>query len=322
MRAAFYQENGPAKSVLKIGDIETPAPGIGEVRVRIASSGINPSDVKSRMRKPAYPRVIPHSDGAGTIDQVGEGVAKSRIGERVWIWNGQWKRPYGTAAEFIVVPAVQAVPLPDKISFEAGACLGIPAMTAFHAVELAVAGQGASLLITGGAGSVSQYAIEFAKARGASVITTVSSDEKARIARESGADFVIDYRRENVGERTMELTGNRGIDAIIEMDLAVNVKSISSIIRPKGTVIIYGTSAAEATIPAHFLLMNSINLKFFLVYELDSQDRERATSGVNRALRSGILSNRVAEPFALDQIAAAHAAVENGTTIGNVTLAL
>ena len=143
--------------------------------------------------------MIPHSDGAGEIEAVGAGVAKSRIGERVWIWNGQWQRPFGTAAEFIVLPAAQAVPLPDKVSFEEGACLGIPAMTAYHAIELAGADSATTLLVSGGAGSVSQYAIQFAKARGATVITTISSEEKAMVAREAGADHCIDYKRENVG---------------------------------------------------------------------------------------------------------------------------
>ena len=141
MRAAYYEQNGSAREVLRVGEVETPQAGAGEVRVKLATSGVNPSDVKSRQgstRKIAWPRVIPHSDGAGVIDQVGDGVAKSRIGERVWVWNGQWKRAFGTAAEYIALPAAQAVKLPDNVSFEAGACLGIPAMTAIHAVTLAM----------------------------------------------------------------------------------------------------------------------------------------------------------------------------------------
>src|SRR5262245_40953615 len=164
MQAAFYDRNGTAREVLQIGEIETPHAGPGEVRVKLAASGVNPSDVKSRQgltRKIAFPRVIPQSDGAGVIDEIGDGVPKSRIGERVWVWNGQWKRAFGTAAEFIVLPAAQAVKLPENVSFEAGACLGIPAMTAFHAVALANAAKGATLLVSGGAGSVSQYVIQF-----------------------------------------------------------------------------------------------------------------------------------------------------------------
>jgi NADPH:quinone reductase len=271
--------------------------------------------------------VIPHSDGAGVIDQVGDGIAKSRLGERVWIWNGQWKRAFGTAAEFIALPAAQAVKLPDKVSFEAGACLGIPAMTAIHAVALAAADKGSTLLIAGGAGSVSQYAIQFAKALGATVLTTISSPEKAKAAQEAGADHTIDYKREDVGERVMQLTGKRGVDAVIEMDLAANAKLIPFVLRPKGSVIVYGTGAAAVSLPAFFCLTQSIRVQFFLVYELDTRERERAVSGISRALEQSSLSigkliNRVATPtYALADTAAAHEAVERGT-IGNVIVTL
>src|SRR5471030_3194593 len=185
MRAAFYEKNGSAREVLRVGEIATPQAGPGEVRVKLATSGVNPSDVKGRQgsRKIAWPQLVPQSDGAGIVDQVGDGVPKSRIGERVWIWNGQWKRPFGTAAEYIALPAAQAVTLPERVSFEAGACLGIPAMTAFHAIELAEAAKGGALLVAGGAGAVGQYAIQFAKAKGARVIATISSPEKAAAAR-------------------------------------------------------------------------------------------------------------------------------------------
>lgn len=317
MRAVYYEAMGPAREVLRVADIDTPQPGAGEVRVRLATSGVNPSDVKSRgLRKIAFPRVIPHSDGAGEIDSVGKGIAKSRIGERVWLWNGQWRRPLGTAAEFIVVPAAQAVPLPANVSFEEGACFGIPALTAWHAVELANAGPGVTLLVSGGAGSVSQYAIQFAKARGATVITTISSAEKAAVAREAGADHCIDYKREDVGARMAELTGSRGADAIVEMDLAANAKLIPATLRPKGSVIVYGT-APEATIPAMFCLQNAITLEFFLVYQLEARERDRAIAGITRMLEQGKLINRVGPVFSLAETAAAHEAVERGT-IGNV----
>ena len=202
MRAAYYERNGTAHEVLQVGEIETPHAGPGEVRVKLATSGVNPSDVKSRLgttRKIAFPRVVPHSDGAGVIDEVGTDVPKSRVGERVWVWNGQWKRAFGTAAEFIVLPSSHAAPLPADVAFEAGACLGIPAMTAIHAVNLANASADSTLLVSGGAGAVSQYVIQFAKAKKAKVITTVSSPGKAAVAREAGADQVIDYKKENVG---------------------------------------------------------------------------------------------------------------------------
>ena len=317
MRAAFYETMGPAREVLRVGEVDTPAPGPGEVRVRVRASGVNPSDVKSRgLRKLVFPRVIPHSDGAGEIEAVGAGVPASRIGERVWIWNGQWQRPSGTAAEFIVLPAAQAVGLPGNASFEAGACLGIPAMTAYRAVELAVAHNAGTVLVSGGAGSVSQYVIQFAKARGATAITTISSEDKAGAAREAGADHCIDYKREDVGQRVAEITAKRGVDCIIEMDLSANAKLIPAVLRPKGSVIVYGTGP-EATIPSFFCLSNSILLQFFLVYQLDAGERERAMAGITQALEAGKLTNRVGPTFPLAEIAAAHEAVERGS-IGNV----
>ncbi len=317
MRAAFYEANGPARDVLRVADVATPNPGAGEVRVRLRASGVNPSDVKSRgLRKLAFPRVIPHSDGAGQIEAVGAGVPQSRVGERVWVWNGQWQRPFGTAAEFIVLPAGQAVRLPDNVRFEEGACLGIPALTAYHATELADASNSTTLFVSGGAGSVSQYVIQFAKARGATVITTVSSPDKAKASREAGADHCIDYKREDVGQRVAEITGKSGVDAIIEMDLSANAKLIPFVLRPKGKVVIYGTGA-EATIPSFFCLSNSVLLQFFLVYQLDAQQRDRAVAGITRALEARKLHNRVGPTFPLAETAAAHEAVERGT-IGNV----
>jgi NADPH2:quinone reductase len=265
----------------------------------------------------AFPLVIPHSDGAGVVDEVGAGVPESRVGERVWLWNGQWKRAFGTAAEFVVVPSSQAVPLPARIGFEAGACLGIPAMTAVHAVILANASADTTLLVSGGAGAVSQYVIQFAKAKKAKVVATVSSPEKAEIAREAGADQTINYKKEDVGERVKEITGKRGVDAVIELDLTANGKLIPDVLGPKGTVVVYGTGP-EAVLPAAFCLVNSIRLQFFLVYELQANERERAIADIDSALKSGVLLNRVAEPtFSVNETVAAHEAVERGT-IGNV----
>ncbi len=322
MRAAYYEKNGSAREVLRVGEVETPQASPGEVRVKLATSGVNPSDVKSRQgltRKIAWPRLVPHSDGAGVIDQVGDGVAKTRIGERVWVWNGQWKRAFGTAAEYIALSSAQAVKLPDGVSFEAGACLGIPAMTASHAVTLSHAGKGTTVLISGGAGAVSQYSIQFAKMVGARVISTISSPEKAKAAQEVGADFCIDYKHENIGERVMQITDKHGVDAVIELDLAANAKLLPSVLRPKGSVIVYGTTP-EAIIPAAFCLTNSIRLQFFLVYELDHAMRERELTAINAALAHGTLRHRVAQPtYRLDDVASAHEAVEKGS-IGNVVV--
>jgi NADPH2:quinone reductase len=324
MRAAYYERNGAAREVLQIGEVETPRAGPGEVRVKLATSGVNPSDVKARQgsRKIAWPRLVPHSDGAGVIDEVGAGVAKSRIGERVWVWNGQWKRPFGTAAEYIALPSTQAVKLPDNVSFEVGACLGIPALTAYHAVQLAEAKPGDTVLVTGGAGAVAQYVIQFAKAAGATVITTISSPEKAALAREVGADHTIDYKHEDVGARAIEITGGKPVDSIIDMDIASNAKYVSAVLKPKGSVIIYGTSNPQATIPAGFGIPNATRYQFFIVYELNADERERAVSAITSALASGALKHRIAEQtFALDDIVAAHEAVENVST-GNVVITI
>ena len=323
MRAAYYEANGSAREVLRVAEVETPRPGRGEVRVRLLASGVNPSDVKSRAgltRKIAFPRVIPHSDGAGEIDAVGEGVSPARVGERVWVWNGQWRRPFGTAAEWIVLPSEQAVPLPAAVSMEAGACLGIPAYTGYQAVLLTGARQGSTVLVAAGAGAVGHYAIQFAKQRKATVITTVSSSAKAEIARRAGADHVVDYKRENVGERIMAVTGNRGVDAVIEVDLAANARLLPNVLAPNGVVAIYGSGAPEASIPFQFLLQNSITLKFFLVYLMPPEERARATADITRMLESGELIHNVAQTFDLGDIVAAHEAVEAGQALGNIVV--
>jgi NADPH2:quinone reductase len=325
MRAAFYEKNGPAREVLTLADIDTPKPGPGEVRVKLKTSGVNPSDVKARegrTRKIGYPRVIPHSDGAGEIDMVGEGVPAQRIGERVWTWNAQWKRAFGTCADYVVVPAALAVPLPASASFETGACLGIPAMTAYHAVEVAGAAKGTTVLVTGGAGGVGHYAIQFAKARGATVLTTVSSEAKAKLAIAAGADHAVDYKRENVAERAMALTWKAGIDAVVEMDLAANAKLYPGLLHARSSVVVYGTGSAEATIPAQFMLVNAIAIKFVYVYELTAGERTAAVSAITRMLEDQALINNVALTLPLNDVVAAHEAVEQGKAMGNVVVTL
>jgi NADPH2:quinone reductase len=321
MRAAWYEKNGSATEVLTVGETETPKPGPGEVRVRLKTSGVNPSDVKTRagtVRKIAFPRVIPQSDGAGDIDAVGEGVPASRVGERVWVWNGQWKRPFGTAAEYIVLPAAQAVKLPAAISYEAGACLGIPALTAWHAVDIAGTKAGTTLLIAGGAGAVAHYAIQFAKARGAVVITTVSSDAKAKIAKDAGADVAINYKTENVGERVMALTKG-GADAVIELDLTANAAMLPTVLRPRGTLVVYGTGP-QVQFPGSFCLANNITVKFLLVYELTDDERARAVADITRMLEANTLKHNVAETYPLADVVKAHQAVESGKVAGNVVM--
>lgn len=325
MRAAYYDANGSAAAVLKVGEVKTPSPGPGEVRIRLATSGVNPSDVKSRegrTRKIAFPRVIPHSDGAGVIDEVGTGVPAGRIGERVWTWNAQWQRAFGTCAEFVTLPTTLAVRLPDHVGFAEGACLGIPAMTAYHAVAVAGVGPGAAVLVAGGAGGVGHYAIQFAKAFGATVVTTVSSAEKADLARAAGADHVIDYKRENVAERVMSITHQRGLDAVVEMDLSANAKLLPGIAQPHTTVVVYGTGNAVAEIPAQFLLVNQVAIRFIFVYEISPTERAAAIRAITEMMETRRLQHNVAQTYPLADIVAAHEAVERGAALGNVVITL
>lgn len=325
MRAAYYETNGAARAVLHVGEIATPELVAGEVRVRMMASGVNPSDVKARegrTRKIAYPRVIPHSDGAGVIEAVGDGVGKARVGERVWIWNAQWRRAAGSCAEYVVLPEAMAVRLPDNASFEEGACLGIPAMTAYQAVASAEVWAGSTLLVTGGAGGVGHYVIQFARERGAVCIATVSSEAKAELARRAGADHAIDYKREDVGARVMDLTDNAGLDAVIDMDLSANAKLYPRVLRPRGTAVIYGMGTPESQIASQWMLVNAITLKFIYVYELTQDEREAAVGEINRLLEAKRLINNVAKTFPLSDIVAAHEAVESGQVPGNVVVRL
>ncbi len=319
MRAAWYERNGSAREVLQVGELETPEPGPGEVRVRIRASGINPSDWKTRSgsRPMAGPRVVPHSDGAGEIDAVGPGVRR-RLGERVWIWNGQWKRPFGTAAEYIVVPAEQAVELPDGTSFEAGACLGIPALTAHRAVTIDGTPSGRIVLVSGGAGAVGHYAIQFAKILGAAqVLATVSSPEKAEHARAAGADAVIDYRRESVADRVRELTGGHGTDRVVEVDIAGNARLLPHVLAQDGLCVAYGSNAPEACFEFGPMILSGAAVRFFIVYELPPAARQQGISDLTRWMEEGRVRHRIAAEFPLERIAEAHEAVEQGI-VGNV----
>lgn len=323
MRAAFYTEQGPARSVLRVGEQPTPDPGPGEVRVRLRTSGVNPSDWKVRGggfgRALVAPLVIPHSDGAGDIDVVGPGVP-DRVGERVWIWNGQWKRAHGTAAEYVVVPSAQAVRLPSAVGYAEGACLGIPALTAIQAVRLSEIGPGSAVLITGGAGSVAHYAIQLAKLRGANVITTVSGQAKAEHAKRAGADHVVNYRTDDVGARIKAITEGCGVAAVIELDLSSNAKLYPSILRPHARVVVYGMSASETTLPGLWLMQNSINLRFFLVYDMSEDDRVAGIDELTKLLGEERLIHTIGRRLPLDDIAEAHEILERGGVVGNVVL--
>ena len=325
MRAAFYERTGPAREVLQLADVATPEPGPGEVRVRLSTSGVNPSDVKSRAglrsKELAFPRIVPHSDGAGTIDRVGDGVPAARVGERVWVWNAAWKRAFGTAAQYVVLPATQAVTLPASVPFDVGACLGIPALTALHAVRMDGGVEGKSVLVTGGAGAVGHYAVQMAKLCGASrVLASVSSDEKAMAALQVGADAVIDYRSEDVASRVRGLTGGQGVDRVVEVDFAANVNASLAVVRPEGDIVVYGSSRPEIAVPFFPAIVNNVRLRFFIVYNLAPADRAAAVELLTGWLRSGSLQHAVAVRLPLDSIAEAHELVEAGRAVGNVVL--
>ena len=325
MRATWYSKNGEARDVLVVGELPTPTPGAGEVRVRLATSGVNPSDVKSRSARPlGNERIVPHSDGAGVIDAVGEGVSPGRVGERVWIWNGQWQRPMGTAAEFIVLPQAQAVMLPESTDFAAAACLGIPAMTAFHAIRLLGDIAGRSVLVIGASSAVGHYAAQIAAIRGAKVIGTVGSADKAKHALAAGVEATINYKTESVAERVKQLTAGCGVDAIVDMDFSTTVQLLAAGgLAPHGTLVSYGSNAyGDIAIPFRALLWNSFSLRFFLVYDLAPQDRRAAIDGLTQLLTGGRLSHAIGAQFALDEIVAAHEAVEAGRLIGNVVVGL
>ncbi len=324
MLAAFYERQGSARTVLRVEEIKTPEPMTGEVRVRLHTSGVNPSDVKNRGstngRPMPFPHIIPHSDGAGEIDAVGPGVAAKRIGERVWVWNAQWKRPWGTAAQYVTLPDAQAVRLHDGVGWAEAACLGIPAMTAWQAVRLAGAEPGRTLLVMGAAGAVGHYAVQIARQRGARVVGTVSGEAKAAHARQAGADVLIDRRTEDVAQRVSELTLGYGADAVVEVDVAANAKLLPGVLRPPGTAVVYGTGMPEVTIPGGWMLSSSITLQFMLVYELSLPDRAAALAGLQSMMKHGALEHAVGLRLPLSEIAAAHEAVESGSVIGNVVL--
>ncbi|MGE3774327.1 MAG: NADPH:quinone reductase [Gammaproteobacteria bacterium] len=325
MQAAFYERTGAARSVLCVADLPVPQPAAGEVRVKLATSGVNPSDVKMRAGIRGgdlpWPRIVPHSDGAGVIDAVGAGVPASRIGERVWVWNACWGRPFGTAADYVSLPSIQAVPLPADVGFAAGACFGIPALTAWHAVHMDGGCAGRQVLVTGAAGAVGHYAVQFAKAAGARVIATVSSEEKAAVARAAGADEVLFYRREDVAARALALTDGAGVDRVIEVDLAANLPAALAALRAEGDIVAYGSGALEIAVPFLPSVLKNIRYRFFIVYHLTPTDRARAVAGLTRALEAGTLTHHLGPSFALAEIAAAHEAVEAGA-LGNVVVTL
>lgn len=327
MQAAWYEEQGAAQEVIKYGEMSIPQPGAGEVRVKVFASGVNPSDTKVRSGWGGIPqmfdRVIPHQDGAGVIESVGENVKRERIGERVWIYEAQQERPFGTGAEYVVVPNQQAVTLPDNTSFAEGACLGVPAMTAHRAVFADGSVEGKTILVTGGAGAVGNYAIQLAKWGGANVITTVSREEQAKIAQTAGADYIINYKSEDVVQRIRDMTGvERGIDRVIDVNFSANLPITSQVISPNGVITTYssGEPDEQPPLPSLLLLMNAVTIHFVLVYIMSEENKQSAIRDITKALEADFLHHNIARRFPLSEIAIAHDVQDSGQAMGKVII--
>jgi NADPH2:quinone reductase len=323
MRAAWYEGFGPATDVLKLGTMPDPTPGPGEVLVRIHATGINPSDAKLRAgARPgavmAFPRIIPHSDGAGVIEAVGKGVDPMRVGERVWLWNAQWRRAFGTAAELVALPSEQAVFLPDGTSFAAGATLSIPAMTAYHAVYADGPVDGQTILVTGGAGSVGRYACQMATLGGARVITTVSSAAKA--AHAGVADW-INYRETDVAAAVMDMTDGKGVDRIVEVDFGANQAASLAVIKEAGTIAAYASAAdMEPKLSFYPFMFKHTTLRMLIRYVFTDAQNRAGEAALTKWLVAGKLRHAVVPGGTLDDIASGHDAVMAAEKLGTVVL--
>jgi len=316
MRAAWYEDFGPATTVITTGELDTPTPEAGEVLIKIACSGVNPVDVKRRAggRGAAIEdKVVPHFDGAGIIEAVGTDVDTARIGERVWLYEAQWQRTMGTAAGYTCVAADRAVPLPDDTSFAEGACLGIPALTAHRCVFGDGSVDGKTILVTGGAGGVGFYAVQFAALAGAIVIATVSGDEKAACATTAGAHHVINYRNEDVAEAVDKITGGGGVDRVVEVAFGVNLETNISVLKNNGVIASYASDAVqEPQIPFYRMLYKNVVIRHELVFIMPEEAKQQAVSDISGWLSEHRLSHNIDRTFSLDDIAAAHEAVETG----------
>jgi NADPH:quinone reductase len=327
MRAAWYEATGPAREVIRIGELPIPEPGPGEVLVRVHASGINPSDTKRRAgwrKEPlAHPQIIPHSDGAGVIEAVGAGVDDDRIGERVWLWNAQRGRASGTCAEYVALPQAQAVSLPDGTRFVEGACLGVPASTAHFAVLADGPPVGQTVLVQGGAGAVGDYAVQWAQRAGAYVVATVGSDAKAELARASGADATVNRRMEDVVQRVLGLTNGEGVDRIVEVDFGANLEQDVALIKPNGVIASYSSTAQpEPVLPYYPLAYKGVTLRLVQAYILPERARALALDDIGQGLRDRALQHRIAAVFPLEETAAAHELQERGEAAGNVVVTL
>jgi len=329
MFAAFYTGTGPARDVLKTGNQPDPHPAGGEVLVRVRASGINPADVKRRAgwrgMAMEHPLVVPHTDGAGEIVDVCEGVDRSRIGERVWLYNAQGGygtagRAFGTAAELVAIPAGQAVKLDEALSFEAGACLGVPAMTAHRAVFSDGPVDGQTILVNGAAGAVGHFAVQLAVAGGARVIGTVGNAAGAKHASAAGAFATIDRKAEDVVSRIMDLTSGAGVDRVVEVDFAANHKSDIAMLKLNGTIASYSSSSdPQPVLPYYAFANKGANLRFIQGFSIPSEARRAGEMMLAELAAAGRLSVAVGATYTLADIASAHEHVERGS-LGNIVV--
>jgi len=324
MRAAWYQKQGAARDVLVVGEMEDPQPGTSEVRIRIAFSGVNPGDVKKRedafrVGMP-YPRIIPHSDGSGTVDTVDEGVSREWIGRRVWCYGAQSYRPFGTAAEFTVVPLRQVVHLTEGVPLEQGACLGIPGITAHRAVHVAGPINGLTVLVQGGAGAVGACAVQLAHQAGARVIATCRVESDKEIASRAGANEVL-LTTGNLAERIRALAPD-GVDHIVEVAFGANIKADTQVLAQGGSIATYATNTPMPETPVWQLVFVNARLFFVGSDDVPAEAKLQATRDINKALEAGWQGLDIAETVPLDQIARAHELVEHPTKTGRVTVAI
>jgi NADPH:quinone reductase len=313
MKAALYRRMGPAAEVLRVEEIERPQPGPGEVLVRVRASGVNPTDYKARAGmtpRPIDGFQIPHMDGAGIIEAVGPGVDPGRVGERVWLWLAAAGRRWGTAAEWTVVPERHASPLPDGASFELGASIGVPAMTAHYSLFSDGPVTGQTVLVAGGAGAVGHFAIELAKRAGARVITTVSSAEKAALAEKAGADLVVNYRAADAAQQIRAFAAH--VDRVIEVALGANLALDLAVARAGTMVVTYAAEAADPVLPVRACMTANVILRFVLLYGVASAAMDQAAADITIALAAGDLTGLPVHKYPLDNIAAAHEAAEAG----------
>jgi len=323
VKAVWYERQGAAPDVLSYGDMPTPVAGPGEVRVRLEASGVNPSDVGRRSgsyRAMEYPRVIPNSDGAGIVDQVGEGVTRLGIGQRVWLFNGQRNgRAFGTAAEYIALSEHLVTPLPSDLSFAAGATLGIPGMTAWCCLFADGPLAGQTVLVTGGAGAVGHYAVQLAKWGGARVIATVSSSLKAEQARHAGADLVVNYRNEDVVAKALAFTEQRGVDRVVDVDFGGNITTTLKLMAMNSTIAVYATNGNRTpVVPMRELMEKCIALRALVLPALPPPLHAAAQADISKWLAAGKRIHNISAQFPLSETAQAHLAVEKGDKLGTV----